>query len=432
MTDQEQDNMHVDPFKVLGNVDYLKLINKFNTKPIEETLLKRWVEITKLPLHPMFRRGLVFSHRDLELILNAKEKGEPIYIYTGRGPSSDSMHLGHLIPFQLTKYLQDALDAFVIIQMSDDEKYFFKEGDLNEFNDLCYKNAKDIISVGFDLNKTLIFSNLEHMNGKLYYNNAVIMRNINGNTIKSIFGLSLDNNLGQLVWPAFQSGPAFSTSFPDIFGEKPIYCLVSMAIDQDPYFRMARDVADKLKSPKPAVIHSQFLPSLSGPNSKMSSSDKSLNNATLFLDMDKKQVVDNIKKHAYSGGRDTLEDHRKYGGDISRDVSYQYLTYFLDDDEKLKEIAENYTSGKMTSGEIKQITADIVWQVISNHQSNKNNLSDENVKEYFNRNRKFDLQGETEYKIKNKVDQNYIDNLDQSKKLGMNFDLTFGFSCIKI
>lgn len=43
-------------------------------------------------------------HRDLAAILDAFEAGKKFYLYTGRGPSSDSLHFGHLIPFFFTKY----------------------------------------------------------------------------------------------------------------------------------------------------------------------------------------------------------------------------------------------------------------------------------------------------------------------------------------
>ena len=43
-------------------------------------------------------------------------------------------------------------------------------------------------------------------------------------------------------------------------------------------------------------------------------------------------------KYAFSGGRDTIEEHRKLGGNTQVDVSYQYLTFFLDDDERLATI----------------------------------------------------------------------------------------------
>jgi len=51
------------------------------------------------------RREIFFTHRDLDYILKLKEENKPFYLYTGRGPSSDSMHLGHLMPFIFTKYL---------------------------------------------------------------------------------------------------------------------------------------------------------------------------------------------------------------------------------------------------------------------------------------------------------------------------------------
>jgi len=46
--------------------------------------------------------------------------------YEQIGPSSDSMHLGHLLPFIFTKWLQDAFNVPLIIQITDDEKFFFK------------------------------------------------------------------------------------------------------------------------------------------------------------------------------------------------------------------------------------------------------------------------------------------------------------------
>lgn len=61
---------------------------------------------------------LISGLRDLELILDRFEKGQPFYLYTGRGPSSDSMHLGHMIPFAFTQWLQDVFDVPVVIQLT--------------------------------------------------------------------------------------------------------------------------------------------------------------------------------------------------------------------------------------------------------------------------------------------------------------------------
>ena len=84
-------------------IDYRKLITEFGTKDISPELLQRFEKLTGWRPHPLLRRGTFFSHRDLDTILTRYEQGKPFYLYTGRGPSSSSMHLGHLIPFMFTK-----------------------------------------------------------------------------------------------------------------------------------------------------------------------------------------------------------------------------------------------------------------------------------------------------------------------------------------
>ena len=51
----------------------------------------------------------------------------------------------------------------LVIQMTDDEKFLWKELELEEAHHLAYENAKDIIACGFDPKKTFIFSNLDYM-----------------------------------------------------------------------------------------------------------------------------------------------------------------------------------------------------------------------------------------------------------------------------
>jgi tryptophanyl-tRNA synthetase len=96
-------------------------------------------------------------------ILNLYENKKPFFLYTGRGPSSEAMHLGHLIPFMVTKWLQDTFNVPLVIQMTDDEKFLWKDLALEEANRLTYENAKDIIACGFDMEKTFIFSNMDFM-----------------------------------------------------------------------------------------------------------------------------------------------------------------------------------------------------------------------------------------------------------------------------
>lgn len=144
------------------------------------------------------------------------------------------------------------------------------------------------------------------------------------------------DNIGKIHFVSIQAAPSFSNSFPQIFGEETsIPSFIPCAIDQDPYFRLTRDVAVKLKYPKPALIHSKFFPALQGPQTKMSASDP---NSSIFMTDTPNQIKNKINRHGFSGGQETEEEHRRLGGNPDVDVSFQYLSFFLDDDEELKKL----------------------------------------------------------------------------------------------
>jgi tryptophanyl-tRNA synthetase len=111
-TEPTSTGQKIDPWNVQGEIDadgvakainYNTLIEEFGTKKILPEDLERFEKVTGHKPHRFMRRGIVFSHRDLNVILDRYESGEPFFLYTGRGPSSDSMHIGHTVPFGFTK-----------------------------------------------------------------------------------------------------------------------------------------------------------------------------------------------------------------------------------------------------------------------------------------------------------------------------------------
>lgn len=108
--------------------------------------------------------------------------------------------------------------------------------------------------------------------------------------------------------------------------------MIPCGIDQDPYFRLTRDLAPRLKFPKPCTMYSKFFPALQGYDKKMSSSDA---NSAIFLTDTAAQISNKIKKHAFSGGQVDIKTHRELGANIEIDVSIAYLDFFLEDDDKL-------------------------------------------------------------------------------------------------
>ncbi|CCA69841.1 probable tryptophan--tRNA ligase [Serendipita indica DSM 11827] len=389
----------VTPWDVAGEVtetgqklgiDYDKLIKQFGTRPIDEALLARFKEVTGHDPHILLRRGMFFSHRELNRILDRHAEKKPIFLYTGRGPSSDSMHLGHMVPFMFTKWLQDVFDCPLVIQLTDDEKFLFKnELTVEKVLEYTKKNAKDIIAVGFNPEKTFIFSNFAFVGGAFYVNVQKIARQITFNQAKSTFGFNESDNIGKISFCAIQAAPSFSNSFPNMFGtKKDIPCLIPCAIDQDPYFRLTRDAAVKLKYPKPALIHSKFFPALQGPSTKMSASDV---NSAIYLSDTPAQIKKKIKAHAFSGGQETIEEHRRLGGNPDVDVAYQYLGFLLEDDEKYAQLGADYRKGIVTTGEMKDLCIQEVQKLVKTFQEAQAKVTDEVLHHFMDPTRKFNL-----------------------------------------
>ncbi|KAL9013874.1 MAG: hypothetical protein Q9173_001451 [Seirophora scorigena] len=387
----------ITPFDVSGGfdeqgkpkaIDYNKLVDTFGSQRIDKLLLERFEKVTGHKPHRMLRRGLVFSHRDLNSILDKYEKGIPFFLYTGRGPSSDSMHVGHTIPFEFTKYLQDVFDVPLVIMLTDDEKFFHSPKlSLKDVYKFSMQNAMDIIAVGFDMKKTFIFADTSFVDGgsaSAFNNNVREMgKRTTINQIRGTFGFNDSNNIAEFNFPAMQSATAFATSFPFIFGTDPkkvakIPCLIPCAIDQDPYFRQCRDNAPKMGFLKPAIIHSVFLPSLRGSESKMSASDA---DSSIFLSDTDNQIKKKIGK-AFSGGQDTAELHREIGGRTAVDVPFQYLTFFLEDDDKLERIRVAYEKGEMQSGEIKMACTKELQTYVSGFRERRKAVTEEVRKEF--------------------------------------------------
>jgi len=359
----KKETMKVTPWEVSGNIDYDKLIKEFGVSKIDNKLLERIEKITGKP-HFMLRRGVFFANRDMNWILDEYKKGNKFFLYTGRGPSGP-IQLGHLQTWLFAKWLQDKFNVELWFQFTDDEKFLFGKQSFSEIQKWTYENMLDVIAVGFDPKKTHFLIDTKHAN--LMYPEAIkFAKKINFSTVKAAFGFTNDYNIGQIFYTSMQAVPAI---IPSILKKKNIPCLIPLAIDQDPHFRVARDVYPKLGYYKPAILHGMFMPPLTGVDGKMSSSDKS---SAIYSTDSPKEVENKIKKYAFSGGQATIDEHRKKGGNPDIDVSYQYLRMFFEpDDEKLKKIHDDYKSGELLTGELKQILIEKINTFLKEHQKRR-------------------------------------------------------------
>jgi len=112
---------------------------------------------------------------------------------------------------------------------------------------------------------------------------------------------------------------------------------------------------------------------LQGNSAKMSSSKTE---SAIFLDDSKAEVKKKLMKYAFSGGKDTLEEQRKYGA--NPDIDFAFLEYsFLEEDQgKVDRIYQDYKSGKMLSGEMKELAAEKISEFLESLKTKKEKMKD--------------------------------------------------------
>jgi tryptophanyl-tRNA synthetase len=378
----EKDSVRIiTPWEVVGHVDYDRLMKEFGTQPIDSEIIEKFQKITG-EVHPMLKLHYFFSHRDLDSILCKVESGEKIYLYTGRGPSG-MVHMGHLMPWMFTKYLQDKFGSKLLFQLTDDEKFLYsQERTREEIRHYTYENILDIISVGFDPDNTKIIVDTTHIK-HLYPIALEIAKRITFSTAKAVFGFSSSTNVGMIGFPPVQAAPCF---LPSLIEGKPTPVLIPAAIDQDPYWRMTRDVAEKLGFYKPAQIHSKFLPSLDSQGGKMSSSKPE----TAIFTTDEPEVIEKKVSSAFTGGQATVALQRLYGGNALGCPVFWYLRYFFDDEKESDERFVKCISGNLLCGECKSDLARESKSFISTLKKRRESAKD-SIEKYMYENEPYEI-----------------------------------------
>lgn len=359
-----EEEMIVTPWRVSGRIDYQRLVTQFGTQPIDDGLLER-LKRHSGSLHIQLRRGIFFSHRDLDWILDKYESGEHFVLYTGRGPSGP-VHIGHLVPWLFTRHLQKVFDSKLYFQMTDDEKFLLNEDmSLEDTARFTYDNALDLIACGFQPRDTVIIKDVDSI-AKLYRLSLRVARHVNYSTVKAVFGFEDSSNIGLIFFPAIQAVPCFIAA--EERGHN-VPCLIPAAIDQDPYWRMTRDVATRLGYYKPAQMHCKFLPGL-GKGGKMSASLPE----TCIFTTDSGTDVQKKIWNAFTGGRPTVKEQRESGADPYVCSVYAYFYYLFEErDQRLKNLEEDCKTGGVMCGECKTRLTRLVQGFLEKHQRAREN-----------------------------------------------------------
>lgn len=357
-------SMKVTPWEVSGEINYEKLIKEFGVSS-----LRQLPDIFEKNI--LFRRKIVFAHRDIQRILEAIKNKKKFVMMTGLMPTG-KFHIGHMILAQQMIFYQK-LGAKIYIAVADLESYNARGQNIEESRKIAIEQyITNYIALGLKPENCEIYFQSERDNKNAKKANAyyrlqnLLARYATFNEFKAVYG---EISPGKMVSALLQASDMLHPQLPEFEGKStPI--LIPVGIDQDPHIRLARDISRRIKDFNFVQLSSTyhlFMPGLSG--EKMSSSDS---NSFIALTDSPKEVERKIKKYAFSGGQDTIEEHRKKGGNPDVDVSFQYLKFFFEpDDKKLQKIYDDYKSGKMLTSELKEILIKKINIFLKEHQKKR-------------------------------------------------------------
>ncbi len=358
---EKEDIAVVNPWEVKGDVNYDKLVKEFGISPLKD-----------LPdifnKEALFRRRIIFAHRDIQRILLAIKDKKKFVMMTGLMPTG-KFHLGHMILSKQMIFYQK-LGAKLYIAVADLEAYNARGQSLEDSRKIAIEEyIKNYIALGLKPENCEIYFQSERSkdakkSNAFYRLQNLLARYTTFNEFRAIYG---EITPGKMLASLLQAADMLHPQLSEFEGSCPV--LVPVGIDQDPHLRLARDISQRIKNPKFVQLSSTyhfFIPGLKG--DKMSSSDPT---SYIAITDDEKTVKNKINKYAFSGGQPTLEEHKKLGGNPDVDVSYQYLRILEEDDKKLQKIHDDYKSGKLLTGELKKITIDKINSFLKEHQKKR-------------------------------------------------------------
>jgi tryptophanyl-tRNA synthetase len=353
-----KEKMKVTPWEFSGNIDYHKLIKEFGISQLKELPSVFNKEL-------LFRRKVIFAHRDIQKILEAVKNKKKFAMMTGLMPTG-KFHLGHMIVAKQFNFYQK-LGAKIYIAVADIEAYNSRALPLQEARKTAIEEyLTNYIALGLEKKNCEIYfqsdrSKDSKKSNAFYRLQNMLARYATFNEFKAVYG---EISPGKMLSALLQAADMLHPQLPEFEGPCPV--LVPVGVDQDPHLRLARDISKRIKQPKFIQLSSTYnimLPGLKA--GKMSSSDPTSYIASTDTE---KEVERKIKKYAFSGGGETLTEHRKKGGNPDIDVSFQYLKLFEEDDNKLQQIYNSYKSGELLTGERKEITIDKINLFLKQHQ----------------------------------------------------------------
>jgi len=393
----------LNPWSAGQAIDTRRLFDDFGIEPIGPLL-------DLLPEVPAFmRRGIIVGHRDYRPIAEAIRDRRPFHVLTGFMPSGHP-HLGHLLVMrEVVWHVRQGGKGMITI--ADREAHAVRG--LSWEN--CDRYGREYLTALYALGYTGE-AYFQSRNGPLKDLAFEAATRINFSELAAIYGFGAETTLAHAMSVVTQVADIL---YPQVAG-KPAPTVVPVGLDQDPHIRLTRDVANGLRfftvedrvdhvsvraknAPagaleavakalpgskryeghvdvrgvphadvaelvrrierdfngfgfyQPSATYHTFMPGFQG--GKMSSSVPE----SLFGFAEPSAAVRKKVMGALTGGRTTLEEQQRLGGEPERCTLYELNRFHMcDDDAELAELHRRCSAGEITCGACKRETADRV------------------------------------------------------------------------
>ncbi len=227
-----EDKLNIDPWSSTQSTDYSRIIDQFGLSNFNNLTLPN-------PSH-LHRRGIVFAHRDFDLILNAQKTGDSFGVLTGLMPSG-RMHLGHSMVIEQVKWLQK-LGGDVTIAVADLESQATRGINLTRGRKIALEEyIANYAALGLDSDSTDVY--FQSSRSQVQRLGFQLGTRTNLSEFESIYGFKGDTNLAHIQAPMVQVGDILHPQTEEFGGLRPI--VVPVGVDQDPHLRLTRGIASK-------------------------------------------------------------------------------------------------------------------------------------------------------------------------------------------
>ena len=288
---------------------------------------------------------------------------------TGLMPSG-AFHMGHKrVADEIIWFQEHGADTFICA--ADVESYLMR--------DIGFEDAKRItvheyltnyIALGLNPKKVHFWFQSDYIN-EYYRLRDMAAKRVTFNEMEAIYG---ELSPAKITSVLTQVADIIHPQLERFGGPRPV--VVPVGADQDPHIRLTRDIASRLNADRegrqdmpcipPSATYHKFMSGLQG--GKMSSSDPK---SHIALSEDPQSAKKKIMS-AKTGGRSTVEEQKRIGGEPDKCMIYElYLYHLIDDDIELARIYNECRSGKLLCGEDKRHCAELTEKFLLEHQKKR-------------------------------------------------------------